>query len=105
MEQKQENIWILFFENSKGYNFRSINNLVKQNASYTYSTNDGIQANGPNNAYVILDHVFNRVNDLKESLTLGTYSNVTYFDVVDRVDGIVYNIEHDEVNSKSLLGG
>ena len=95
----------LFFENSKGYNFRSINNLVKQNASYTYSTNDAIQANSPNNAYVILDHVFNRVNDLKESLTLGTYSNVTYFyDVYqNRVDGIVYNIS-DEVNSKSLLG-
>ena len=45
------------------------------------------------------------VNDLKESLTLGTYSNVTYFyDVYqNRVDGIVYNIS-DEVNTKSLLG-
>ena len=42
---------------------------------------------------------------MKESLTLGTYSNVTYFyDVYqNRVDGIVYNIS-DEVNTKSLLG-
>lgn len=95
----------LFFENSAGYNFRSINSLVKQKASFTYSTNDAIQSNTPNNAFAILDHVFNRVNDLKESLTLGTYSNVTYFyDVYqNRVDGIVYNIS-DEVNSKSLLG-
>jgi hypothetical protein len=95
----------LFYENYIGYNFRSINNLVKQKATFTYSTNDAIQSNNPNNAFAIIDHAFDRVNDLKESLTLGTYSNVTYFyDVYqNRVDGIVYNISN-EVNSKSLLG-
>ena len=95
----------LFFENYTGYNFRSINNLVKQKASFTYSTNDAIQSNTPNAAFAIINHIFDRSNDLKESLTLGTYSNVTYFyDVYqNRVDGIVYNIS-DEVNTKSLLG-
>lgn len=79
----------LFYENSDGFNFRSIDNLVSptltglgsaddreiQKYTYTQVTEDAKVSS----EFKILNYTFNKNIDLLKSLRVGMYANKTYF--------------------------
>ncbi len=77
----------LFYENSEGFNFRSIENLVssatlgsgdsKSIQKYTYT--QAIEDAKVSNEFKILNYSFEKNIDLMKSLRVGMYANRTYF--------------------------
>ena len=95
-----------FYENSEGFNFKSIEKLVggvdntnQPAAEYTYS--NVIEHNKLSVEYQILDYKMSRNIDLISSLRTGMYSNVTFFfDLYEnRTDYYQYNLK-DEILDK-----
>lgn len=77
----------LFYENSEGFNFKSVDDLVKRTNIGTddkkdvpsYTSTGVIETDTPSNEYKILNYSFEKNVNLISSLQRGTYSNVTYF--------------------------
>lgn len=102
----------LFYENSEGFNFRSIENLVssatlgsgdsKTIEKYTYT--QAIEDAKVSNEFKILNYSFEKNIDLLKALRVGMYANRTYFldfynHTLQQYD---YNLKN-EINNK--LGG
>lgn len=77
----------LFYENSEGFNFRSIESLVGNTnigtndakAYPTYYATGISEENNPANEFKIQNYAFDRNINLINTLRRGTYANVTYF--------------------------
>jgi hypothetical protein len=73
----------LFYETYDNYNFRSLNDLMKQRSKYTYTygiANDGVSDG--QNALKILDYAFRDEFDMLKQLRSGVYSTMyVSFDV------------------------
>jgi hypothetical protein len=73
----------LFYETYDNYNFRSLNDLMKQKSKYTYTygmANDGVSDG--KNALKILDYAFRDEFDMLKQLRSGVYSTMyVSFDV------------------------
>lgn len=104
----------LFYENSDGFNFKSVESLVKNTQFGTANSKDItkyyykqiIEANSPSNEYTILNYNFDKNTDLLKNLRVGMYSNATYFYNLyeNRLSIISYNLK-DEVKNSGTLGG
>ena len=95
-----------FYENSEGFNFKSIESLVgginnKDNEVARYVHSGVIEEGTLAVEYKILDYKMNRNIDLQQSLRTGMYSNVTFFyDPYEyRTDFYQYNLK-DEILDK-----
>lgn len=103
----------LFYENSEGFNFKSIESLVgrtnlgtsdfKEIQKYTYT--QVIESNSTSNDFKILNYGFEKNSDLIKSLRAGTYSNLTYFYNIYTNKLSVYQYKlKDEIKNASKLG-
>lgn len=103
----------LFYENSEGFNFKSIESLVsrtnlgtsdlKDVVKYTYT--QAIESNSTSNEFKILNYSIEKNSDLIKSLRVGTYSNLTYFYNIftNKLSIYQYNLK-DEIKNASKLG-
>ena len=103
----------LFYENSEGFNFKSVESLVsrtnvgtadlKDIPRYTYT--QVIETNSPSNEFKILNYEINKNSDLINSLRIGMYSNFTYFYNLfsNKLSVYQYNLK-DEIKDASKLG-
>lgn len=103
----------LFFMNKDGFNFKSIENLVKNtgvNSSdqknipkyfYTQIT----EANTPINEFRILNYNVEKNTDILKNLRVGMYANSTYFyDLYDNRLSLITYVLKNEIKDASLLG-
>lgn len=86
----------VFYETSRGFNYRSLESLSAQEPSafYKYSNvNDTEQLpGGVPNAYKILDYSIEKNNDVIEALNLGLYASVSY--VFDPLRGSITKVNN-----------
>ncbi len=104
----------LFYENRDGFNFKSVESLVKNTQFGTSNSKDipkyyykqVIEANSALNEYTILNYNFDKNTDLLKNLRVGMYSNATYFYNLyeNRLSIISYNLK-DEIKNSGTLGG
>lgn len=103
----------LFYENSDGFNFRSIDSLVSSTKTQSGSSNkesipkynySQVVQSDEENPFSIINYNFEKNIDLSQALRVGMYSNVTYFyDIyTNTIQGITYNLKNE---LKSKLGG
>jgi hypothetical protein len=103
----------LFFMNKDGFNFKSIENLVKNtgvNSSdqknitkYYYS--QIIEANANINEFTILNYNIEKNTDILKNLRVGMYANSTYFyDLYDNKLSLITYVLKNEIKNASLLG-
>lgn len=106
----------LFYENKDGFNFRSIDSLVKNTRVQTGSSNsENIQKyyytqvtehNKPVNNYKILNYSFEKNNNLLTNLRVGMYSSKTYFyDLYKNKLNIYKYTLKDEIRNANVLSG
>jgi len=103
----------LFYENSEGFNFKSVESLVsrtnigtadvKNIPTYTYT--QVIESNVVANEFKILNYQIEKNSDLIKSLRIGMYSNLTYFYNLysNKLSIYQYNLK-DEIKNASKLG-
>ena len=103
----------LFYENSEGFNFKSVESLVsrtnlgtadaKDIPRYTYT--QVIETNTTANEFKILNYQIEKNSDLIKSLRIGMYSNLTYFYNLfsNKLSIYQYNLK-DEIKDASKLG-
>lgn len=103
-----------FFENKDGYNFKSIDGMVSKLKESEGSSDDKkvfkysyggkiIKANDVRNNYEIINYSFEKNIDLRKSLRVGMYSNVTFFYNQDTHDVTVYKyVLKDQIKDKKL---
>lgn len=102
----------LFYENKDGFNFKSVENLVKNTQLGTSNTKDipkyyykqVIEANSALNEYTILNYSFDKNTDLLKNLRVGMYANATYFYNLyeNRLSVISYNLKNEIKNAGTL---
>jgi hypothetical protein len=102
----------LFYENKDGFNFKSIESLVKNTKPGTANSKDIpkyyyrqiIESDSPYNEYSILNYNFTKNTDLLRNLRVGMYSNATYFYNLyeNRLSVITYTLK-DEIKNASTL--
>ena len=103
----------LFYENSEGFNFKSIESLVSRTNVGTadakdiprYSYTQVIETNTVANEFKILNYQVEKNSDLIKSLRVGMYSNLTYFYNLysNKLSTYQYNLK-DEIKNASKLG-
>ena len=103
----------LFYENSEGFNFKSIESLVSRTNIGTadakdiprYSYTQVIDHNSIENEFKILNYQIEKNSDLIRSLRIGMYSNLTYFYNIfsNKLSIYQYNLK-DEIKNASKLG-
>ena len=107
----------LFYENREGFNFKSVESLVrsttlksnKKKAVYEYEYRGfgsiGNPYNTDENTNINIFH-FNKSVDVRKALTVGQYSNLTIFydSLNQKFSRIEYKLER-EIDGKSTLGG
>jgi hypothetical protein len=113
-EQATGTSGFFFFENIEGYNFRSIDGMVSQlkqsegsadnKKIFKYSYGGKvIKANDVRNNYDIINFNFEKNIDLRKSLRVGMYSNVTFFYNQETHDVTVYKYTlKDQIKDKKL---
>ena len=88
-QSSTKNFGFLFYETLKSYHFRSIESLMKQEPSFTYTQSDkpnDDQAQG----FMILQNRLIQTNDIAMNLRLGMYANKTiYIDIENQEKSIV----------------
>lgn len=104
----------LFFENKEGFNFKSVENLVKNTQFGTSNKKDipkyyyrqVIEANKAASEYTILNYNFEKNTDLLKNLRVGMYANATYFYNLyeNKLSLITYKLKN-EIKNASKLGG
>lgn len=106
----------LFYENKDGFNFRSVDSLVKNTRVQSGSSNsESIQKyyytqitehNKPINDYKILNYNFEKNNNLLTNLRVGMYSNKTYFyDLYKNKLSIYKYTLKEEIKNANVLTG
>ena len=88
-QSSKKSFGFLFFETLDGYNFRSIEKLMDQKSSYTYTRTDkpNDEQAGP---FKILQNQVNQTNDIGMNLRLGMYANKTiYVDIENQTKSVV----------------
>jgi len=103
----------LFYENKDGFNFKSVEGLVKNTQPgtsnskiiYKYYYSQITTANSPLNEYRILSYGFDKNTDLLKNLRVGMYSNATYFYNLysNQFSIYKYNLK-TELKNSSILG-
>lgn len=105
----------LFYENRDGFNFRSIDSLVKDTKVQigsadsesipTYVYTPITEANAPVNEFRVLNYYTEKNNNLLTNLRVGMYSNYTYFYNFYnfQFDQIKYSLK-DEIKNANTLG-
>jgi len=83
-EIANETAGFVFYQTRDGFQFKSIDNLVKKKAKITYvysEANVSYDGNNKkiNNDYKILNYTVDRNQNLNEKLRLGTYATTRYF--------------------------
>ena len=113
-EQATGTAGFFFFENKEGYNFKSIDGMVSQlkqsegsadnKKIFRYSYGGKVtKANDVRNNYEIINFSFERNIDLRKSLRVGMYSNVTYFYDQESHEVTVYKyVLKDQIKDKKL---
>ena len=98
---KDSTAGFLFYETSKGLNFKSIDNLIKQEPfKETYVFNPGIvNKDDPKKDYTILQYGIDRNQDLLGKLERGAYSSMRYY-----INPVTFGLNPDIVfNSKKYI--
>jgi hypothetical protein len=105
----------LFYENKDGFNFRSIDSLVKDTKIQvgssdsenipTYVYTPITENNNIANEFRVLNYYIEKNNDLLKNLRIGMYSNYTYFYdfYTFGFDSFKYNLK-DEIKNANILG-
>jgi len=88
-QSSKKSFGFLFFENFDGYHFRSIEKLLEQEPSFTYT-----QTSKPNDeevgAFEILQNKVTQTNDIFQNMRRGMYANRTiYVDIQNGTKDIV----------------
>jgi hypothetical protein len=88
-QSSKKSFGFLFFENFDGYHFRSIEKLLEQEPSFTYT-----QTSKPNDeevgAFEILQNKVTQTNDIFQNMRKGMYANRTiYVDIQNGTKDIV----------------
>ena len=95
----------LFWENSEGYNFKSVSSLVSktdigvnsadEKSIPTYKYSGVMKTTNIENVFQIITYDIEKNIDLRKALRLGAYSNVTeFFDLyTGRMDTYLYNLK------------
>ena len=98
----KENFGFLFFENLDGYHFRSIEQLIKQEALQYEQTDDPFN-NGE--GAIILQNKLNRSNNIGMNCRMGMYANKTIFIDIENQTADVddFDITKIELNKELKL--
>lgn len=103
----------LFYQNKDGFNFKSIEGLVRNTQFGTSNKKDipryyykqVIEANSPYNEYTILNYSIDKNTDLLKNLRVGMYANATYFyDLYRNKLSIFKYTLKNEIKNASTLG-
>jgi hypothetical protein len=103
----------LFYENKDGFNFKSVDSLVKHTQPGTSNSKDIVkyyysqvtEANSAINEYRILNYNIDKNTDLLKNLRVGMYSNSTYFyDLYENKLSLITYTLKDEIKNASTLG-
>jgi hypothetical protein len=103
----------LFYENKEGFNFKSVEGLVKNTQPGTSNLKDIVryyytqvtEANTPIQEYRILNYNFEKNTDLLKNLRVGMYANATYFyNLYDNRLSLIKYILKNEIKDASTLG-
>lgn len=103
----------LFYENKSGFNFKSVEGLVRSTqigtsnlkniTKYIYS--QVTQDNTVANEYMILNYNIEKNTDVLKNLRVGMYANATYFfNLYDNRLSLIKYILKDEIKNSSTLG-
>lgn len=102
----------LFYENKDGFNFKSVESLVKNTQSGTSNSKNIVkyyytqitETHSPINEYRILNYNFEKNTDLLKNLRVGMYANATYFYNLyeNKLKVITYKLKN-EIQNASLL--
>ena len=84
----------LFFETLDGFQFRSINKLLKQKVTATYKRND----RPDDSDFNILENRLDRSNDIGMNLRSGMYANRTIYVNLESVDFVVDDFKISELD-------
>ena len=103
----------LFYQNSEGFNFKSVESLVKNTQPGTsnkkiitkYYYNEITELNNPINEFRILNYNIEKNNDLLKNLRVGMYANATYFYNLYENKLSIYQYKlKNEIKEASTLG-
>ena len=103
----------LFYQNKDGFNFKSVENLVKNTQLGTSNSKDIpryyfkqiIEANSPYNEFTVLNYSIDKNTDLLKNLRVGMYANATYFyDLYENKLSIFKYYLKNEIRDASTLG-
>ena len=88
-QSSAKNFGFLFYENFDGYHFKSIEKLMEQEPSFTYTHTDK-PYDQETGAFKILQNKMVQTNDIGMNLRMGMYANRTiYVDIVNQTKEIV----------------
>ena len=88
-QSSTKNFGFLFYENFDGYHFKSIEKLLEQEPSFTYTHTDK-PYDQDTGAFKILQNKMVQTNDIGMNLRMGMYANRTiYVDIVNQTKEIV----------------
>ena len=88
-QSSAKNFGFLFYENFDGYHFKSIEKLLEQEPSFTYTHTDK-PYDQDTGAFKILQNKMVQTNDIGMNLRMGMYANRTiYVDIVNGTKDIV----------------
>ena len=88
-QSSAKNFGFLFYENFDGYHFKSIEKLLEQEPSFTYTYTDK-PYDQDTGAFKILQNKMVQTNDIGMNLRMGMYANRTiYVDIVNGTKDIV----------------
>ncbi len=88
-QSSTKNFGFLFYENFDGYHFKSIEKLLEQEPSFTYTHTDK-PYDQEASAFKILQNRMVQTNDIGMNLRMGMYANRTiYVDIVNQTKEIV----------------
>ena len=88
-QSSTKNFGFLFYENFDGYHFKSIEKLLEQEPSFTYTHTDK-PYDKDTGAFKILQNKMVQTNDIGMNLRMGMYANRTiYVDIVNQTKEIV----------------
>ena len=88
-QSSTKNFGFLFYENFDGYHFKSIEKLLEQEPSFTYTHTDKPYDQDAG-AFKILQNRMVQTNDIGMNLRMGMYANRTiYIDIVNQTKEIV----------------
>ena len=88
-QSSAKNFGFLFYENFDGYHFKSIEKLLEQEPSFTYTYTDK-PYDQDSGSFKILQNKMVQTNDIGMNLRMGMYANRTiYVDIVNQTKEIV----------------